>query len=115
MAQFSRVWLGGRTAGCRRLTQCGTLGHVPSSLAFYNARIAALDLQIAAYEAAILAFATSGAAQEYAYNTGQDSIRVERADANVLQATLDSMINQREIYCVRTRQSRGSHTSRGAW
>ena len=85
---------------------------MPASSTFYTDRIAQLELQIAAYEAAILAFASAGAQLEYTYDTGQDKIRVERADPMVMQDLLDAMINQREVYCVRIGSSSGAHTAR---
>lgn len=80
-----------------------------------QARIDALALQIVAFEAAILAFAANGAQLEYRFEDGAQSIRVERAEPDVMRDLVDAMINQHEIYCVRTGQSSGAHNSRGAW
>lgn len=83
-----------------------------SDQAFWDARIASVDLNITAYEAAILAFATNGAQQEYSMDTGQKTIRVERADADVLHDIVDRLISQRDVYCIRAGRASSGHNSR---
>jgi hypothetical protein len=82
---------------------------------YIKARIAAYELRIAAYEAALLAFADNGAQQSYRYDSGQEVIRVERADPGVLESLIDKMLNQRQILCQRIGLASGTHNSRGSW
>ena len=84
-------------------------------LAFLNARIAQIDLRITAYEAAMLEFLNNGAAQEYTYDTGQTTIRVERQNATTMQKVLDGLMNQRQILCQRAELASGTLNVRGAW
>lgn len=86
-----------------------------ASAQYYTDRIAQIDLQIAAYEAAILSFATNGAQQSYSYDTGQQTVRVERQDASSMQAVLDSLMNRRQILCQRAGLDSGVSHNRGAW
>lgn len=86
-----------------------------SDTAFWTARIAAIDLRIAAYEAAILDFATNGAQQNYKFDSGQEVITVERAEPDKMNAILDSFINQRQIYCQRAGLASGGVYARGAF
>jgi hypothetical protein len=88
---------------------------VPSTTQFWQNRITSLDLRIAAYEAAMLAFAANGGQKEYRYDTGQTSIRVERSEPNVMQAVIDAMLSQREVYCKRIGQGDGTNYARGCW
>jgi hypothetical protein len=79
---------------------------VSNDSAFWLARIAAVDLVIAQFDAVLLAFATNGLQQSYSYDTGQSVVRVERADITKIQENLDALINQRGIYCIRAGLSR---------
>ena len=78
-------------------------------------RIAALELQIPALEAAILAFLTTGAAQEYRLDTSQTAVRVERSNIVEMQRVLDALVNQHQMYCIRNGTASGAHNSRGGW
>ena len=75
-------------------------------------RIDAIQLQIEAYEAAVLAFAANGAQMKYKLDTGQQVITVERADPTVLQRLLSSLYNQHSVLCNRLSGSPG-HNARG--
>lgn len=58
--------------------------------AFLQARIARLELIIEAYEDAVLAIST-GKAQEYRLDTGQDGQMVKKIDLQWMATTLDKL------------------------
>lgn len=87
---------------------------VAQDTTFWQDRAAAALLQIAAYEAAMLAFATDGAQQKYDFDTGQTEIRVERANLSTMQNIVSRLIAQHGIYCQRAGLSKGGHQSRPA-
>ena len=61
--------------------------------AYLQARITATETQIEAYEAAITAI-TTGGAQSYTLNTGQDTQTVTKLNIATMQITLDSLYNR---------------------
>ncbi len=86
-----------------------------STTQFWLDRITALDLTLAATEAALLAFMSNGAQLEYRFDSGQESVRVIRVPLEEMQDRIDAMINQREIYCQRAGLQSGTFYERGAW
>ena len=81
--------------------------------AFLDARIAATEAQIVAYENAALAFANDGALLEYRYDTGQSIIRVERAEPHDMQRVIDGLYNRHSTLCIRAGKTpKGSFTMR---
>jgi hypothetical protein len=88
---------------------------VATSSQFILDRIAALEAQIVALEAAILAFYTSGAAQEYRLDTSQTAVRVERSNISEMERVLAALVNQHQVYCVRNGTASGAHNSRSGW
>jgi len=59
---------------------------------FLQARIAATEAQIVAYESAVDALATG--VQSYTLDTGQTRQTVTRSDVSSLQRTLDTLYNR---------------------
>lgn len=78
-------------------------------------QIAHLEALIVAYRAAILAFATNGAAMKYKFNSGQQDITVEREDPKSMREAISSMMNEKQIMCQRAGLARGTVQTRGAW
>lgn len=68
---------------------------------FFIARLAAIEAQIVAYEAAILALGNAGATQSYRLDTGQSVTQVTRADLKQLNDTYMSLINQHTMISAR--------------
>ena len=82
------------------------------TLEFFEARIAATEAQIVAYENAVLAFANDGALLEYRYDTGQSVIRVERAEPHDMQRVIDALYSRHAVLCVRAGKDAGSFVMR---
>ena len=80
---------------------------------FLADRITATEAQIVAYEAAILAFANSGAIQTYKLDTGQTVQTVTRSDLVDLNQTLDILYNRLSTLCAR--RDGAASIGRPAW
>jgi uncharacterized coiled-coil protein SlyX len=78
---------------------------------FLKTRIAAIQVQIAAYEDAITAI--SSGVQSYTLDTGQTRQVVTRFDVDKLQSALDSLYNRYSVMC--TRLNGGGVTVRPSW
>ena len=78
---------------------------------FLKTRIAAIQLQITAYEDAITA--VSGGVQTYKLDTGQTVQNVTRYDLNDLQKALDALYNRYSVMCARLNS--GTVTVRPNW
>lgn len=74
---------------------------MPVSATFLTDRITATEAEIAAYEAASLAFANNGAMQTYKLDSGQTIQTVTRADLSSIQKTIDSLYNRLSTLCAR--------------
>lgn len=61
---------------------------------FLEARIAATEAAIVAYEAAELAFANDGTMQSYKLDTGQTNQTVTRAELGSIRKTIESLYNR---------------------
>ena len=68
---------------------------------FFTNRLAAIEAQIIAYEAAILALGNAGATQSYRFDTGQSVTQVTRADLKQLNDVYNSLINQHTMISAR--------------
>jgi hypothetical protein len=62
--------------------------------AFWQARLTAVEAQIVAYEAAVLALGSG--VQSYELNTGQTTQRVTKVDLVRLSNLLDGLMNRRQ-------------------
>ncbi len=83
--------------------------------AWLAGRIAYTQTLLEAQEAAMLSFYLNGAQQEYTYNTGQQDIRVERADFAKMSADLDRVYNRYVMFCVRAGQTPAALSSVPSW
>lgn len=79
---------------------------------FLQDRIAATKKQIAAYEDAVMAIST-GKAQSYTLDTGQDRTTVTKLDIRSLQITIDQLYNR--LTMLEARLEGGSTTVVPAW
>ena len=71
-------------------------------------QITYLDAIIVAYRAALIAFATNGAALIYRFDTGQQIINVERQDPKAMDAMIQSFMNQKQMLCIRSGRAKGT-------
>jgi hypothetical protein len=83
--------------------------------AYWDAKLAKLELRITAWEDAMVAFASDGLQQSYTLDTGQDRVTVERAEVSVMQRTLDSMYRQRDFMMVRACRMKPGYHGRPSW
>lgn len=69
--------------------------------AFFTARLASIEAQIVAYEAAIVALGTAGATESYTLDTGQSRQTVTRANLKELNDVYNSLINLHTVISAR--------------
>jgi len=79
---------------------------------FLQARIAATQAQIVAYEDALLAL--NGGMQSYTIDTGQGRQTVTRASISEINRTLDALIDRLDTYETRLNRNGGA-IARPAW
>ena len=68
---------------------------------FERENLANVKAQIRAYDAALLAFASNGAIQQYTLDTGQTRQVVSRADIGSLRLLRHSLFNEYSVMCTR--------------
>jgi hypothetical protein len=78
------------------------------------AQLAAMEAQIALYNAMFTAFLTNTGMQEYELDTGQTQTKVKRADLTQQRLMYNSLLNQYSTLYARVNGC-GSTRVRGAW
>jgi len=90
------------------------LGGLPLDRTFLEARIAACQALIVAWEDALLALSITNGVQSYTIDTGQSRQVVTRSDIGSINRTIDALYNRCNILETRLNGT-GVLTARPAW